>query len=251
MSELSIIAIPMAIALVLLLLGFVGCSFTPGSAQPQPLGFWRLNEPGGPTAGDEASPPHNGTYSQSGVVYAQPDLQAAFTGMGPPSAARFDGTGYVEVQFDTALNPSSFSIDALAKVTALGGSQAVITSFDGSNTGYGIFANGSGTDQWELWLGDGSAQSFMSPAIKSSLNVSSLVGQIVVLSASYDANTQVATLIVTVESGPDSGQSDKQTNNVAYVPNPATNLRIAASSLDQPPAEFFSGALANVAIYPS
>jgi hypothetical protein len=183
------------------------------------------------------------------------DLAAA----GAATAASFDGTGYVEVPFQTALNPlnpSGFRIDALAKVTAVGGSQAVISSLDVSspvqpNTGYGIYANGSGTDQWELWLGDGSAQSFMSPAVKSSLNVSSVVGQIVALSASYDATTNQATLTVTVLSGPNTGQSDKQTKIGTYVPNPATNLRIAASSIDQPPAEFFTGVLANIYVCPS
>jgi hypothetical protein len=204
----------------------------------QPLGFWPLDDAPGPTAADKSPSGFNGTYI--GGVTPVNDLAAA----GAATAASFDGTGYIEVPFQTALNHPSFRIDALAQVTTLGGSQAVVSSLDASNTGYGIYANGAGTGKWELWLGNGSAQSFMSPAIPPIAEV--VAGQIVALTASYDATTTAATLTVTPIMPPGT-PSTQMVSGITYV----TNLRIAASSIDQPPAEFFTGVLANIYVCPS
>jgi hypothetical protein len=201
----------------------------------QPLGFWPLNEGGGSIAFDTSPNQFNGTY-HGGVTHV-PDLQGA-----GGNAASFDGTGYVEVPFHAALNPPSFHIDVLAKVTAApaGTYGTVISTLDGASfTGYAIYAGP--TNKWELWLGDGSPSSVQSSAaITSTVDV--VPGQIVALSASYDANAHEVTLIVT----PDSG-AVKQTSTIGYMPNQAAPLRIAS---DYTQGDFFSGALADVEVSP-
>ncbi|YCM42730.1 LamG-like jellyroll fold domain-containing protein [Verrucomicrobiaceae bacterium 227] len=74
------------------------------------------------------------------------------------SAAAFPDNGHIEIPFDAALNPESFTVSLWVNATATGGVyRSPLTSRDdaiGSGTyGYIIYNNPDGN--WDFWTGDG------------------------------------------------------------------------------------------------
>ena len=242
-----IVSLPVLLLALVLALGFVGCEFHPGSAaqtyneqvinDPSLVSYWRLDDAStasGSTAAD-AKDGNNGTYE--GTVTQVPGLVVGDS----DTAVEFDGaTGYVEVPFNSNLNPSKFSVEALVKpdVAGKGTYRAVVSSlgFPQLNEGYGIYI--SSAEQWEFWYGDGTQWT------KIAFNTTNPIfyGTTAHVVATYDGST--ANLYV--DHG---GGAPEASAAVTIVPSTAGPLRIATHANAAGPGESFPGVIDEVAVY--
>jgi hypothetical protein len=197
-----------------------------------PVSYWRLDEDRGTTLFDRVSTNWD-SYSGSPTLGAA----GALTGH-PDTAIAFDGTSqYGEIGYKAALNPvRPFSIEAWANPTGgTGTTRTVIASRDVSpGRGYVLVAGSD--DHWQLWLGDGSTSTFQvltGPAV--TLNAWTH------LAATVTAAGQ-ATLYV-------NGVQAAQQTFGSFGANTSKPLRIAAGQTESTPAQYFPGALDDVAFY--
>lgn len=251
MSHWVLLVAPLALASFVMLFAFVGCKLDRTGldnpvANPDEYGadvvnqagvvsFWRLDdEPGSPTAADSKGG-NPGTYV-GGVTLGQPSLVAS----DEDAAAAFDGaTGFVQVPFSDALNPSSFTVEAVAEVTGGDGNfRAVVSSRDVDKNsqgafGYILYANDQ--NQWEAWVGDGTPNGWhMVP------------GPDVTPGKHYLAMTYNGT---TLKLYVDPTEETSLQQDVPYMPNAAQELRIGAGANEAEPLYFFDGVIDDVAVY--
>ena len=275
-----VVTTPAALLLLVLLLGFVGCDFGSATLGAPPLdydqtvasitgvvAYWSLAEAAGTTVaadsqGVDAGHPSGanpGTYTTlpAAVAYNAALKSAAVPGAlalgaqlltsnGGGTSVDFQG-GFVEVPFNSALNPAAFTIavgvspgwapdpthPAFRVVMETG--QA-----DGFTDGFVLRANTS--DQWEIGVGNGSANGVFvtGPHVTSASAVNFLV-------ATYDGTS--LTLFV------DGDQVGSAAISPPYVPSTTSDLRIGSGSakktgVNPPPALFpFEGRIGSVALF--
>ena len=257
MADPLIIAAPLLIAAVVMAVRFVGCSFHPGEAgmvantsySQTVLGtqglvsFWLLDEPSGTTAVDSKDG-NNGTY-HGAVTLGVPGLVSPDSDDTNNSAAEFDGqTGYVSVPFAASLNPPAFTVEALVQPAGIDPNKHVVVS---SDTGYQLVLNGSA---FEASVAAGGA--FQSPVV---VNAGAEAGLPYYVAMTYDGTN----LQLYVNPAASDGEQYFQSNEspgytlyksvpIGYQPATSNELRIGTSTDGGPPAEFFQGAVQDVAV---
>jgi hypothetical protein len=260
-TTLVLAGVPLAALVVVLLLGFVGCTgdeFTTSApapfddvvnAVPSLVSFWHLGEPSGPTAVDSKSG-HNGTY-QSAPVAADLAHQSA----GAPGTIAFDqptlisnepakrsirvNGGYAEVPFSADLNTPHFTIQAfvLSEWTTADPPAYRCAIFSeesaaGVRRGYSLYANPD--NKWEVFVGDGT--NFNSVAADGPISL----GATDYVVATYDGTT--LTLYVNNET--------RGSAALAFQPNTGNPLAIGQALPGAfNPAYPFVGRLEEVAYY--
>jgi len=159
-------------------------SLAVSSLQADLIAHWPLDT----DASDSTGNAHDGAVDGGTVNFGQAGANAN-TG----TAASFPDFGHIDVPFDAALNPSSFTITLWVNSGPTGAHASPITSRDDvgngvSTHGYIIYHNPNGN--WDFWSGDGDS------------GWDDLVGDPVAvntwthLAITYDANTDTKTLYV-------------------------------------------------------
>ena len=120
-----------------------------GSCHAELVAHWPLDT----DAVDATGNGHDGVVVDGNVNFGQSGANAN-TG----SAASFPDTGHIDIPFDEALNPSSFTVSLWANAASSGGFASPITSRDdvggGASTHGFIIYNDNGGN-WNFWTGDG------------------------------------------------------------------------------------------------
>jgi hypothetical protein len=263
MSTWIVLAAPLLIAAVVVTVGFVGCTndfdqFEVGTPDPSrdPYGdevfndprlvsYWRLNETTGTTAADskDGNPgTYNGAYSLGapGLLQGDPDTAVALDG----------SSAYVSVPYTAALNPAKFTVEAVVKITGGDGAyRAVVSSRDidatPGNFGYILYV--SDKNQWEAWVGDGTA-TWVTLALGQADAVK--LGGAAELGPYYVALTYDGTNLTLYVNPVDAADTD-QVGAIAagYQPNATNELRIGAGANEAVPTYFFPGVIDEVALY--
>ncbi len=214
----------------------------------KPLTYWRFNDTGTfsytATNLGTAGTADNGTYSDPTYMEGQPGALVGSTN----TAARFDGsTSKIDVPFDAALNPASFSVECWAKVEGGAGNyRSPVTSREsasGVTAGYIIYA---GSDNiWQFWTGNGSSwNSVIAPATNGAVvtNVwTHLVG-------TYDATSQTMSFYI---NGALVGQGTNMTVAPVGTVGSPRPLRVGAGATEGAGNYWFNGDVDEVAVYPS
>jgi hypothetical protein len=214
----------------------------------QPLTYWRFSETGpfNVTATNVGTlgAVDNGAYSDP--TYSQGQPGALFGSS--DTAARFDGTSSkIDVPFDAALNPASFTVECWAKVQGGAGSyRSPVTSRENANgviAGY-IFYAGSG-NTWEFWTGNGAGwNALTTPATTGGV----VIGAWTHLVGTYDAPSLTMSFYI-------NGALVMQSTNVTVVPVGTAGtprpLRIGSGATESPGSFWFNGSVDEVAVYPS
>ncbi|MEM8899053.1 MAG: LamG-like jellyroll fold domain-containing protein [Bacteroidota bacterium] len=119
-------------------------------------GYYQMSDGSGSSLTDNSSNSYTGTLNNSPTW----KTSGAMTGSG--MSLNFNGsTNYVEVPYNSALNPSTFTLECWVKVNGGSGTfRSPMTSrqsLSGGtvNSGYMIYAGAD--DQWQLWAGNGGA----------------------------------------------------------------------------------------------
>ncbi len=124
-----------------------------------PVGYWRLNESGGPLVANAgfAGAALNGFQSNSPALGQPGPRPYDFSGFEQSNTAvGFNGVNQnIVVPYSPALNPSNFTVSCWAYLTGGGGTyRSPLTSRDVSGTdAYGYIFYASNTDQWQFWGG--------------------------------------------------------------------------------------------------
>ncbi len=120
-----------------------------GSCHAELVAHWPLDT----DAVDATGNGHDGAVVDGNVNFGESGANAN-TG----SAASFPDTGHIDIPFDEALNPSSFTVALWANAASSGGFASPITSRDdvggGASTHGFIIYNDNGGN-WNFWTGDG------------------------------------------------------------------------------------------------
>ncbi|MGC9400243.1 MAG: LamG-like jellyroll fold domain-containing protein [Anaerolineae bacterium] len=150
------------------------------------------------------------------------------------AAFSFDGNDDVTVPYAAALNNTSFTVAAWAKVTGGSGYRSVLTSREGTPPrGYMLYATPSNT--WELWVGNGSDWVSLNGGAIAANAWTHLAGV-------YNATTQ--TLIFYVN-----GKEAARQSGVTFAPNTQFPLRIGAGATEGDPQFHFTGLIDEVHVY--
>jgi hypothetical protein len=214
----------------------------------QPLTYWRFNETGTfyftATNRGTLGPSANGTYSNPTYMQGQPGALFGST----DTAARFDmATTKIDVPFDPALNPASFSIECWARVDGGAGNyRSPVTSRDsGGNgsAGYIIYAGAGNT--WEFWTGSGPGWN----AITTTTNTGPVViGAWTHLVGTYDAASLTMSFYI-------NGVFVAERTNSTVVPVGSIGLplpfRIGSGATEGYGNYWFNGRVDEVAMYPT
>lgn len=114
-----------------------------------PVAYWRLGESSGTNAANNLSSNYTGTYTnspllgQSGAIIGDSD-----------TAVQFDGSSsYVDVPYNVALNPSSFSVEVWVYPTGGAGTYRGIAASRVYPNGWVLYADGN--DNYSFWVNDG------------------------------------------------------------------------------------------------
>ena len=214
----------------------------------QPLTYWRFSETGpfNVTATNVGTlgAVDNGVYNDPTYSEGQP---GALVGSSD-TAARFDGaTSKIDVPFDAALNPASFTVECWTKVQGGAGSyRSPVTSRQTSATvlaGY-IFYAGAG-DTWEFWTGNGTRWNTLTTA---ATNGGVVIGAWTHLVGTYDATSLTMSFYI-------NGALVMQATNVTVMPvgtdGTPLPLRVGAGATEGYGDFWFNGSVDEVAVYPS
>jgi predicted small secreted protein len=281
MSEPLILLLPLLVLAAVLLFSFAGCNTIagldkdfvvapppappPGARKyeeevPKTPGFaayWRLGDANPPDAVDEGPNKLKGTYH--GGVTLRTDVGALEKPDPADRAPHFNGQdGYVEVPADARLNTPSFSVEAWIRPSALAaGPQAVqhvVASHDVVNSldlGYEltVIRQPDPKPRIQGRVCTGVATPDQAVEVVFELPDAQIGGpgndwKHVVLT--YDGVSRTATLYV-------DAVVRQSKANVGYTPNSGQPFRIGAGRTQQQPApaQFFAGAIDEVAIYNS
>jgi hypothetical protein len=247
MTHSILVVAPLVLVVSVMVFAFVGCGLqtsglgapeqykTDITTHPKLVSYWRLGEAPGATTAADSKDGNAGTYT-GGVTLGQPGLVVNDS----DTAAQFDGsTGFVKVPHnDDSLNPPKFTIEALVSVAGGDGQfRAVVSARDvvqpaGSTHGFIVYA--SDQDNWEAWLGDGTASWQVVTGPKATPG-----GHF--LAITYDGTT----LKLYVDPAEDNSASKA----AAYQPNTNQELRIGAGANEGTPLYFFNGLIDDVAVY--
>jgi hypothetical protein len=252
MSMPLLVQVPVALLMILLLFGFVGCNppFTKytddtilaNASSSGLVAYWPLGESSGTTANDQYSHQYDGAYTSGTLTLGAPGIVPGDTvqpGNDPDvrtTCMEVDG-GYVEVQYDPALNPPSspgFSIEAWVRISSAGGGteRIVMMSRDpGADTGFELLANS--VDRWEFRVGQsGTSVAITAEAVRPDTTTH--------LVAVYDGSTDELRLYV------DNWDFGPVSASPAYAPNGSVPLTIGAGPAGSMPIH---SRIQDVAVY--
>ena len=214
----------------------------------QPLTYWRFSETGtfsfAATNLGTLGTVDNGVYNDPTYSKGQP---GALIGSSD-TAARFDGaTSKIDVPFDAALNPASFTVECWAKVQGGAGSyRSPVTSREsvtGVSAGY-IFYAGAG-NTWEFWTGSGTGWNALTTA---ATNGGVAIGAWTHLVGTYDAPSLTMSFYI-------NGALVMQRTNTTVAPVGTVGsqrpLRVGSGATEGPGSFWFNGSVDEVAVYPS
>lgn len=199
-----------------------------------PTAYWRLGETSGSSAGDSA-----GTFTGSLHGTTTLGVGGALWGDSNP-AYKFDGTSaYISVPYSSALNPTSFTVEAWVMVTGGQGTRRAVvsTAFPGTSNSTGFEIAASTTNIWMAQVGLGTASWGVvnGPAV--------VLNQWTYIVATYAANT--LTLYV-------NGVSKTGWNlSTAYALNAARELDIGADYYATTLGGYLAGSVDEVSLSPS
>jgi len=225
------------LACLVLLAVFVFSSAAPAdliSDNPALVGYWKLDEPAGALSAADASGHGYAGTPAGGVVFGQP---SAMSTLGASTA--FNGTGKIDVPYQAALNPASFTVSTFARYTGGGSYNSPVTSRNTSAAqGYILYRAADSGGQWQFWTGNGTGwdnQNGLVPAVQD---------QWVHLAGTYDAATNTKSFYanghLAVSGSPAGG----------VVPNNARPLRIGSGRTESSTGDyFFNGNVDNVAVF--
>lgn len=256
MPEWLFALVPLLVLPVVLLMAFAGCFLDDtgtgvaqgpyhDSVQGEPglVSYWRLEEPGGPVANDSQGGQH-GTYGASGVTFGQ---DGAIQPKDPTDkSAKFDGAaGHVEVGFDGALNPDSFSLEAWANPEGpVTGEQRVVLSSrheEGDvRRGFELLINPAG--DWVARVGSGVAGEDWQTVSTDVGTSDALGGGWRHLVVTYDGTANTLRLYV-------NSALTESPGAVTHSKNASKPLRIGAGLTEAAAGNFFTGRIDEVAVY--
>ena len=214
----------------------------------QPLTYWRFSEAGPfsftATNLGTLGAAGNGAYSYPGAMEGQPGALVGST----DTAAAFNGSSdKIDVPFNAALNPASFTFECWANVQGGEGSyRSPVTSREVTGNveaGY-IFYAGAG-DTWEFWTGSGSGWNTLTTA---ATNGAVVMGAWTHLVGTYDAASMTMSFYI-------NGVLAMQGTNITVAPVGTVGsprpLRVGAGATEGAGDYWFNGSVDEVAVYPS
>lgn len=205
---------------------------------PNPLvAFWPLDDPAGTSGEDsviETFGSFNGTPADSAVSFGAPGANAS-TG----TSALFDGSGGIQVPFNEALNPESFTLTLWAKSDGGAGAwNSPVTSRNDLNPdsqGFIIYDN-QPAGAWTFWSGNGEEagnwQTLDGPEVK--------LGEWQHVAISYDSGTEMKKLYI-------DGVLEVEANDIV-APNDTKPFNIG-SGQDNGDGFFFVGNLDDIGLF--
>ena len=209
-----------------------------------PAGYWRLDfaPPLAAITNSGSTAPGDSGVPATSLLLGQPGAIVGDTN----TAALFDGaTSLIEVPYDAAQNPATYSIECWAKVAGGGsGYRAAMSareSVTGLTAGYIIYADSA--NKWAFWTGKGVAGwNTLESSVVTATNVwFHLVG-------TYDATAQVMSFYI-------NGALAKQATGIVAPADGAAGtprvMRIGAGQNETIPGFFFNGTIDEVAVYPA
>jgi hypothetical protein len=214
----------------------------------QPLTYWRFSETGpfSFTATNQGTlgAAANGVYSDPTAMEGQP---GALVGSSDTAAAFNGSYEKIDVPFNAALNPASFTFECWAKVQGGAGTyRSPVTSRESTATiqaGY-IFYAGAG-NTWEFWTGSGTAWNALTTT---PTNGAVVLGAWTHLVGTYDATSLTMSFYI-------NGALAMQGTNITVAPVGTVGsprpLRVGAGATEGPGAFWFNGSVDEVAVYPS
>jgi hypothetical protein len=214
----------------------------------QPLTYWRFNDTGTfsfiatnlGTLGAAA----DGVYNYPTAIEGQPGALVGST----DTAAGFNGSSYkIDVPFNAALNPASFTVECWAKVEGGAGNyRSPVTSRESTSTvqaGY-IFYAGAG-NTWEFWTGSGTGWNALTTA---ATNGPVEIGAWTHLVGTYDATSLTTSFYI-------NGALVMQGTNITVAPVGTVGspcpLRVGAGGTEGAGEYWFDGSVDEVAVYSS
>jgi hypothetical protein len=214
----------------------------------QPLTYWRFSETGpfnvNATNVGTLGAVDNGAYSDP--IYSQGQPGALFGSS--DTAARFDGaSSRIDVPFDAALNPASFTVECWANVAGGAGSyRSPVTSRENASgviAGY-IFYAGAG-NTWEFWTGNGTGWNALTTT---ATDGGVVIGAWTHLVGTYDAPSLTMSFYI-------NGALVMQRTNVTVMPVGTAGtprpLRVGSGATEGSGTFWFNGSVDEVAVYPS
>ncbi|MGP8239594.1 MAG: LamG-like jellyroll fold domain-containing protein [Limisphaerales bacterium] len=214
----------------------------------QPLTYWRFNETNtfsfaATNLGTEST--NSGLYSDPTYMQGQPGALAGSS----DTSARFDGVmSKIDVPFDAALNPASFTVECWANVQGMAGNyRSPVTSREstaGVLAGYVFYAGAGNT--WEFWTGNGTGWNSLVTTAADGGSV--VMGAWTHLVGTYDATNMTMSFYI-------NGALVLQETNITYAPVGTVGsqqpLRVGAGATEGPGAYWFDGGVDEVAVYPT
>jgi hypothetical protein len=196
-----------------------------------PRAYWRLGEASGTSAADASGNNRTGSYQNAPTLGAQGALAGDAN-----SAVGFNGADeFVNVPYNAALNPASFTVEAWAYVTGGQGTfRSLVTSRDfapGNARGFVLYAAPDNT--WQFWTGSGDWNIVYGPAV--------VLNQWTHIVATHDGTT--ARLYV--------NGILAASKAMGYTQNAQRPLRIATGKSEAAAQYFLPGRVDEVAVYAS
>jgi hypothetical protein len=183
---------------------------------------------------------YNGSVVGGTVNFGQPGANGN-TG----SSAAFPDNGHIDVPFNAALNPSSYTVTLWANASSTGGFASPITSRDdvggdpGSVHGFILYNDNSGN--WNNWTGTGGASGAWDTLSGGAISIDTWTH----LAFSYDEGTNTKSFYI------DGNLADSKDAGALYSVNgtvESENLHIG-SGADSGQAFYFSGNIDDVSIW--
>ena len=158
------------------------------------------------------------------------------------SSAAFPDNGHIDVPFNSALNPESFTVTLWANASSTGGFASPITSRDDVNAGvstHGFILYNDNGGNWNFWTGDGNPGWDVTPGGAVAVN------NWTHLALTFDAGTDTKSIWI------DGTLAGTETAAAQYSPNGTVefeDLHIGAGA-DDGGSFFFSGNIDDVSIW--
>ncbi len=164
---------------------------------------------------------------------ARPTTAQSSVLFGAQQVLTFDGGDYVEAPFSDALNPATFTLFAVLRVTGGASTFRAVVSSRALVPNRGFILYASDTNVWSFWTGAGSGAFQV-------LNGSGVVTNAVTL---VTCTQEAANKRISVNGGADA------TAATAYTPAPVNPFRVGAGVNEGAASLFLPGNLAEVLLY--